>query len=191
MLKYWITVISFSFTSITYGADSFYCPQNHAYINVGMSQEDVLEACGEPSSRKAGANTVTQQVPVVQLVYSTLNAGPVDFYQGIAPIYQQWNLHSGSQGVNVQVDVVNNKVKDITMNQEHTNGLSACSGGSFQVGDDISEVIAACGSPNIVNNSYINQPVPKELQPENWTYDIPYQPPVTLTFVKGVLQSIQ
>lgn len=191
MLKYLLTVTSLALTSVVYSADSFYCPQNHGYINVGMSRQQVLDACGEPSSRKAGANTVMQQVPVVQLIYSNLNQGPVDFYQGIAPIYQQWNLPSGSQGVNIQVNLINNKVASMTLNQEPTNGISACAGGSFQIGSDTNDVITACGSPDIVNNSYIEQPVPKDLLPENWTYNIPYQPPVTLTFVKGVLQSMQ
>ena len=192
MLKYWFTLTSIVLATAVHAADSFYCPQNHAYINVGMSQAEVSAACGEPTSRKAGANTVNQQVPVIQLIYSTINSGPVDFYPGIDPIYKQWSLPSGSQGINVQVNIIDNKVASISINQEPANGLSACSGGSFQVGDDISAVTNACGSPNIVNNSYIEQPVPKELQPENWTYaNLPYQPPVTLTFIKGVLQSIQ
>lgn len=192
MFKFGLGVVGFILSSTVYAGDSFYCPQNHGYINVGMSQNQVLDACGPPTSRKTGANSVTQQIPVTQLIYSTLNSGPVDFYPGIDPIYKQWSLPSGSQGINVQVNVINNRVSSIMLNQESTNGLSACSGGSFQVGDDISAVFNACGSPNVVNNTYINQEVPKEQNPETWTYaNLPYQPSITLTFVNGTLQSIQ
>ena len=192
MFKYWFALTSIVLSTVVDAADSFYCPQNHGYINLEMSQAEVIAACGEPTSRKAGANAVTQQVPVVQLIYSTINYGPVDFYPCIDPIYKQWSLPSGSQGINVQVNIINNKVASISINQQPANGLSACSGGSFQVGDDISAVTNACGSPNIINDSYIDQPVAKELQPENWTYNnLDYQPPVTLTFINGRLKSIQ
>jgi hypothetical protein len=192
MLKYLFAFTSIVWVSVVQADDSFYCPQNHAYIEVGMSRAQVLAACGEPTSRKTGANTVIQQIPVVQLIYKTLNSGPVDFYPGIDPIYKQWSLPSGSQGISLQVDTINNKVSKISINQEPTNGVNLCSGGVFQIGSDISDVIAACGSPDAVNNTYINQSVPKEEQPENWSYDnLPYQNGVTLTFINDALQSIQ
>lgn len=191
MLKYVFIVATFALTPALHAADSFYCPQNSGYINLGMSQQEVRAACGEPTQLQAGANTVTQQIPVTQLVYSTINSGPVDYYQGIAPIYSMWSLPSGSQGVNLQVNLVNNRVSAITLNQEQTNAVSACSGGPFQIGDNIDAVMTACGPPNVVNNSYINQEVPKDNHPEKWIYDLTDQPSITLTFVNGILQSIQ
>lgn len=191
MLKYVITLASVALTSLVYSADSFYCPQNSGYINVGMNQQEVRASCGEPTTLQSGANTVTQQIPVTQLVYSTINAGPVDYYQGIAPIYSMWSLPSGSQGINLQINLVNNRVSSITLNQEQTNAVSACSGGTFQIGDDIEAVMNACGSPNVVNDTYITQEVPKDSRPEKWVYDLTDQPSITLTFVNGILQSIQ
>ena len=29
--------------------DSLYCPQNHAYISVGMTPDQVIAACGQPA----------------------------------------------------------------------------------------------------------------------------------------------
>ena len=191
MLKYVFILATFALTSVLHAADSFYCPQNSGYINIGMSQQEVRAACGEPTQLLAGANTVTQQIPVTQLVYSTINSGPVDYYQGIAPIYSMWSLPSGTQGVTLQVNLVNNRVSAITLNQEQTNAVSACSGGTFQIGDDIDAVMTACGAPNVVNNSYIDQEVPKDNHPEKWVYDLTDQPSITLTFVNGILQSIQ
>lgn len=194
MLKTLFTLTTcLCFATAIQAADSFYCPQNHAYINVGMNQDAVIAACGEPTSRRVGANTVNQQVPEKQLIYTNLNKGAVSFYPGLDPLYQMWNLPSGSQGVTVQVNVVNGKVSNIILNQQSTNGLSACSGGSFQIGDDMNQVINACGPPNIINDSYTSQVVPENQNPEVWVYDnfLDQQPSITLTFINGILQFIQ
>lgn len=193
MLKSLFTLIAILLMSSVHAADSFYCSQNHAYITVGQSNiADVLQACGPPSSRRTGSNTVMQQIPERQLIYNNLNKGAVSFYPGIDPLYQMWSLPSGSKGVTVQINVVNGKVSNIILNQQSTNGLSACSGGSVQIGDDVNQVFNACGSPDILNDSYTTQMVPKEQNPETWVYDnMPYQPGITLTFINGILQFIQ
>ncbi len=190
MNKYVYSSFLLFFSTLAEAATSFYCPQNHAYINAGMTQDQVIQACGQPTSRADSRNPVTQQVPVTQLVYSTINQGPPDFYPGIQPLYEMWSLPSGSEGINVQVNLINNQVASISVNQAQTNGLSACKGGSFQIGDSIDAVFAACGSPNMINNTYINQAIPKSKNPQVWIYALPYQPSVTLTFVEGILQSI-
>lgn len=184
-------IIGIASSAGTQAATSFYCPQNHGYIKVGMTQAQVVNACGPATSIQSGNNAVTQQIPVVQLIYNNLNQGPVGYYPGLVPVYGMWSIPSGTQGINIQVNLINNRVSDITLNQAHTNAVSACSGGSFQVGDEMQRVFTACGSPDVVNNTYINQPVPKEQNPETWVFaNLPYQPPITLTFVNGVLQSI-
>lgn len=192
MQKSLLLSIGFLFISSVQAADSYYCPQNHQYINVGMSQDDVLQACGPPSAKRTGANTVMKQIPIQQFIYTNINKGAVEYIPGIDPVYQMWSLPSGSKGVTLQVNIIDHKVSSILLNQQSTNGVSACSGGSFQVGDEAGQVINACGAPEIMNNSYTNQMVPKEENPETWVYDnMPYQPGVTLTFVNGTLQYIQ
>lgn len=189
-LNYLSAIIGFVFTAPIQAADAFYCPQHAAYINVGMSTDQVRSACGDPDARQTGGDVVTRQVPCTQLIYSTLNQGPASYEQGLTPLYNMWNIPSGSQGVNLQVNIIDGRVSGITLNQQSTNGLSTCVGGTFQIGDDMSKVFTACGSPNIVNKTYINQPVPSELNPEIWVYHLLYQPDVSLTFVSGKLQSI-
>ncbi len=179
------------FSTCIHAGNSLYCPSNHAYINSGMTQEQVIAACGQPSSVQTTGQPVMQQVPMVQLVYSTLNQGPpMNFYPGLSPVYKMFSLPSGSVGINIQVNLVNNHVTSITVNNAETNATNVCSGGSFQLGDAINNVYNACGNPSMVNNTYINQPVPKTQKPQVWYYDFQYQPSVTLTFVNGLLQSI-
>ena len=170
---------------------SYYCPQHRAYVNVGMAQNQVIAACGQPTAVKESGDAVVQQVPVTQLVYSILNQGAMYYYPGINPLYQMWSLPSGSQGTSVEIDMVNNQVSDIKISGSSTNALSMCQGGHIQVGDNINKVYSACGAPSLINNTYINKPVPGKQKPQLWIYTIDqYQPSITFTFVNGILQSI-
>lgn len=200
----------FAANSVMADSQSVYCPQHSGYINVGMTQQQVIAACGQPISKLPSNAPVTQKVPVTQLIYTSLNTGSV--YQGLNSVYYtQWSLPSGTTGINLRVNIINNKIASIdlgghnenSINTENTNVSSVqisgaatdpssiCSGGSFQVGDDVNKLYTACGSPSMVNNTYINQTIPSSSKPEVWTYQVnQYQSPINLTFVNGKLQSI-
>lgn len=169
--------------------DSVYCPQRQGYIRIGMSTIDVLQACGEPNQKSTNVK-LELKVPMTQLIYTTLNEGAV--YPGLTSQYTMWSLPSGSQGTNLKVNIVDNKVTSVDINGSSANGSTLCGGVSVQVGDDANKVYAACGSPSLVNNTYVTQPIPKEDKPEVWIYQAgQYQPVINLTFVKGTLQSIK
>ncbi len=182
------------FTSVlmpfgAFAAQSMYCPGNHQYINVGMTQDDVIAACGQPVVKKTGNNPVVERIPVVQLIYTTLNQGAI--YQGLTPVYTMFSLPSGSTGVSLSVDVIDNKVQGININGSSANASTLCGGIGLQIGDDVGKVYSACGSPSMVNNTYINKPLPSSAKPEIWIYQVnQYQPLFSLTFVNGQLQSI-
>lgn len=184
-----ITVLFLS--PIAQAASSFYCPQRHAYVNVGMTQDQVISACGQPTTIRDTNSPVVQQVPVTQLIYSILNQGAMYYNPGITPLYNMWSLPSGSQGTSVEIDLIDNQVNTIKVNGSDSNALSVCQGGKVQVGDSITAVYNACGAPSLVNNTYINKPIPAKQKPQVWVYTIDqYQPSVTFTFVNGVLKSI-
>lgn len=180
-----------SFTLLTHAATSFYCPQRHGYINVGMTQDQVIAACGQPTAIRDNNSPVVQQIPVTQLIYSILNQGAMYYNPGITPVYNMWSLPSGSQGTSVEIDLVDNQVNAIKVNGSESNALSVCQGGKVQVGDNISAVYNACGAPSLINNTYVNKPVPANQKPQVWVYTIDqYQPSVTFTFINGILKSI-
>jgi len=184
-----LILLSLSLTSLTAIADPFYCPQNQGYINLGMSEAQVVSACGQPLSKQESNVPVTVKVPVTQLIYTTLNQGSV--YPGLNSVYDQWSLPSGSTGVSLEVDIINNKVSGVRINGSNTNAMSVCGGISVAVGADESQVYNACGNPQMINNSFINQPIPSNHKPEVWVYQVDkYQAPMSLTFVNGQLQSI-
>lgn len=173
-------------TSSLYAADWFYCTKNERSIKVGMTSAEVLRACGAPLSHD---DSGTQQVPVQQMIYTTINSGSV--YPGLNDaFYRQWSLPSGTTGQQLQVDIVNNKVSAILLNGRETKALSICNGGTFSKGDDISQLYHACGAPSMINQSHTDARN-VTAGPDVWIYKTDaYQPAVQLNFSNGILQSI-
>lgn len=190
-LKLFLTLnVSLLTATPALAVSQLYCPQNSGYIKLGMTQAEVLAACGQPLAKQQSNGPVTQKVPMKQMIYNTLNTGSV--YPGLNPaFYNQWSLPSGAYGISLEVDVINDKVSAVRINGSSTNAMSICGGTSVQVGDNANQVLIACGSPSMVNNSFVNQTVPSNTKPEVWIYQVDqYQSPSSLTFINGKLQSI-
>ncbi len=171
-----------------------FCPQKSGYIDVGMTEEQVINACGEPLAKERPNKPITQKVPALQLIYTALNSGA--YYTGqTAAYYTQWSLPSGTSGVNVVIEVINNKVSSVTMNGSGIKSLSICngngSGRGVNVGDDVSVVYMDCGSPQLSNTTYVEQTIKTDKKPVVWIYQIDeFHDPMSLTFVNDKLQSI-
>ncbi len=163
--------------------DSFYCPQNHQYINVGMTPDEVIAACGQPISQQDSNKPVMRQIPVQQFIYN--HKGTNTAFYGV------WNIPTGSGGAQLEIDIVDQKVRSIKLNGSGSNAVSICGGNSIQAGDPVQKVYYSCGTPALVNNSFINEIVPGAEKPKVWIYQPgPYEPTLTLTFINGRLQSI-
>jgi hypothetical protein len=178
------------FSAAVFAEDTaFYCPQNHGYIRVGMTEAEVLKLCGTPTVKEKSKSAAVEQVPVTQLIYSTLNPEPV--FRGYKLIYNTWSLPVGSGDNNLEVDVIDGKINAIRFNGADTNASNVCNNQSFAVGDLPNKVFSACGSPSITNHTYINRAVKSKSKPITWTYSSdPYQPTFQLIFMDGELKSI-
>lgn len=188
-----IKLLCFSFVLLPWSiaqADDVYCPQNAGYIRVGMSTDDVISACGQPLSKQKSNMPVMRRIPVTQLIYNTLNTGSV--YPGLnSAFYQQWSLSSGTSGISLEVDVIDNRVSRVLLNGSSTNTMNICGGMNIQMGDNVSKVYSACGGAPTVNKTFIEEPIPSNDQPEIWIYHVDqFNPPMSLTFVNGKLESI-
>jgi hypothetical protein len=162
---------------------SLYCPQNHAFINIGMTPDEVIAACGQPLSQQDSNQPVLQKIPVQQLIYN--NKGSSTAFYGV------WQVQTGSSGSQLEINIVDKKVRSIKLNSSDSNAVSICEGGGIQIGDPVQKVYFSCGSPSLTNNTYINEVVPTAEKPKVWIYQPgEYQPSVTLTFVDGRLKSI-
>ena len=186
------TVTFLILTNSALASDSFYCTKNHNYINVGMTQDQVLAACGSPTKVQDSSGSVVQQIPMTQLIYTDINKGAVFFYPGIDRVYSLFSLPSGSTGNTISVNIINDQISSIQINGVSSNALSMCKNGNVQIGDSTSAIYNACGAPDSINNTYVNRSVPSQQKPQAWIYESQnYQPGFTLTFIDGVLQSIQ
>lgn len=195
MKLYRIILAGFILFPVSALGDTYlYCSENHGYVKLGMTESEVIAACGQPIKKTEAGNQVVQKVPVTQLIYTTPNLdtfAPSDDWAGVSNIYKQWSLPSGTHQVRLEINIMNNKISSILINGETTNAQSICEGGSFEIGDNESAVYQACGSPSIVNNTYVNRPVPSNEKPEVWVYqNDQYQQPISLTIINGKLQSI-
>lgn len=169
--------------SVFADAQQMYCPQKHGYISLGMTPDQVISACGQPLSQQESNEPVTQRIPVQQLIFNSKGASTA--------FYGVWNMPTGSGGAQVEINIVDKKVRSIKLNSSGTNAVSICGGNSIQVGDPVEKVYYSCGSPSLTNNTFINVIVPTAEKPKVWIYQPgQYQPPFTLTFVNGRLQSI-
>jgi hypothetical protein len=168
----------------------FYCPQKHNYVRIGMTESEVLGACGQPTSKEKSKQAAVEQVPVTQLVYTTLNPDPV--YRGYKLVYRMWSLPIGSSGSSLEVDIIGKKITAIRFNGESINASSVCNNRSFAVGDLADTVFTACGNPSLVNKTFVNQKIKSKSKPETWTYSSnPYQPSFRLIFLDGKLRAIE
>ena len=173
-----------------FAVQSIYCPGKHAYIKVGMAPGQVTSACGKPSFIEQSRRSATRKIPVKQLIYTVLNRGGL--YPGLNPaFYDQWSLPSGTEGTSLEIDLVDDKVAAFRINGSRSNSVSICGGVGINIGDPIQKVYSACGTPESVNNTFIDQQIPSNSKPQIWTYQIdPFQPDIRLTFVNGRLESI-
>lgn len=167
-----------------WAAQSVYCPANHAYISVGMTQDQVVAACGQPTSKEESNVPLTRKIPVMQLIYN--NQGTAQAFYGV------WTIPTGvTGGVTLEVDVVNNRVRSVRVNGNGSSAFSICKGVGIVEGDPVSKVYSACGSPSAVNDTFISEVVSWTDKPQIWMYNSDYQGSMRLTFVKGHLANIE
>ena len=181
------------FMPITVGAvNTFYCPVNHGTIRVGMNRDQVLSLCGQPTDIQQSKQPLMEQIPVTQLIYTNLNKSAV--YSGLDSTYRMWSLPSGTTQVNLEVDIIGDQVSQVRINGDSNNAMNICNGQPVQIGDAANSVYNACGNPSMVNQTYIKRPVQgsnNSDKPEVWVYQVDrYQPVFRLTFLNGILQSI-
>lgn len=167
-----------------HASDSMYCPGNRGYVSLGMNQSQVLGACGTPSSKQKVKNQqVNQKVNVKQLIFNNQGTGQA--------FYGVWSIPTGRGGVQLEVDLIDNKIAAARINGSSVNAFSVC-GPNINVDDPASLVYNNCGNPSMTNETFIYQPIPGDNTLEVWTYQQgAYQSGFRLTFINGKLQSIQ
>ena len=201
MLKFIKILAMNALATLAYAdTQSFYCPQNSGYISPGMTPDQVIAACGTPISQQESDKPALQKVPVKQLFYN--NQGQSTAFYGVWAIpggssnyvqnqFVPFEGNNGGGGTQLEIDIVNDQVQAIKLNNQDSNAVSLCGGVSLTAGDPVNKVYGACGTPTIVNMTFMTVPVQSKTKPQVWIYQMgQYKPPVTLLFVNGHLASI-
>lgn len=207
--KYYVVIACFLSNAIyAKTIDGFFCAQSNMNIRNGMSTDDVLKACGQPQGQTDPDQKIMKNVPVTRYNYNNLNRGPLYFWK-LDNVYSLFSQPSGGQTSRLSVIVVDGKIKNLILNGAQVKTTDACSqigsttygtgagssptpDATLNIGDDASNIINYCGSPDLQDQSYMPVPVPRSEQPQQWIYKVDqYHPKYTLTFVKGILQSIE
>jgi hypothetical protein len=204
-IKLILMLITFNTVALADSVQGFFCPQGNSYIQLGISSDQVKNACGQPQFLQNDSNNLVQNVPVTRLTYNNINRGSV-YYWNLNKVYNQFGLPSGNIVTPLTILIVDNKVKSINFNGNdvQTTGVCAFAGSttfagnpsptsntSIGVGDTMDQVISACGNPDHTDQSYMQIPISAQSKPELWTYKLDqYSPSYNLLFINGVLQSI-
>lgn len=179
--------LSFLFPLALLSSNSFadtYCPSKGGYIKIGMTTDEVIQACGQPESVQKKRVYPTRNVAAQQLVYN--------FGEGTGGLGNMTFTTGTNYAGSLMVNMFANKIKDITLNGKSVQGASVCPGGMIKVGDNANVVQNACGNPNIKNHSFQKIPNGKAVNEETWTIkSSDYGPTLTLVFYNGTLQSVK
>lgn len=196
-LKIILSIVSLIVPLSAFASEMFYCPQHQAFIRIGMTMDQVSAACGPPMSDLVSNVPLYNTIQVQQLIYNNQGTDlPFSNENPDNPFrynYLFWApLKSGSGGAQMEVNIVDNKVKLFRINSSNNNAANLCNGYHIQIGDPVGRVYSQCGSPSIINTTYMKEFVPVQGKPKVWVYRLnEFQPAVTLTFVNGHLQSIE
>jgi len=156
MTIYWFTTPLFA----------LFCPGNFNQIEIGDSLRDVVQACGAPTSSKRYSKTEGSGAPQEWVYYRKLQ--PTD---------------AGT--MKTAVAFVDGKVINISVNGLGAGSTNVCGNTSINVGDTQKQVQAACGTPDMTNES-LNAPAGPTKQIIELTYTTPPTSAV-LVFENGKL----
>jgi hypothetical protein len=183
-MKIIIYVISLMCIAITPAWALFCTPASgtNGWIEEGMTQDDVIAACGQPDQQTQDENS-GKQLQTTQ--YWT---------------YQKQTVQDMSEGnaVNMTisptilvVEIRNNKITRLALNGNFVSSANCPEGGLLNVGEDDDVIVSRCGSATQV--SYQNETVDSSAPPNIiWTYQSANgAAPLQIQFQNGVVSQIR
>lgn len=194
-----------SLSSSVFALDNLYCAQGNGVVKLGMTTDEVRQACGIPLTMQTNNARIVKKQPITRLSYNDLSQGAV-YYWDLNKVYHIFSIPSNQSKSNLTIDIMDNKVKSVYLNGGSINGTGACNfkgattfGGPpgptnetvISVGDPVDKVYMACGSPDYQDDTFIEVPIPSSDKPEVWIYKLDsFNPSYRLTFIQGILKGI-
>ena len=153
-----------------------------------MSQQDILAACGQPSSvsqidKNDNRLHATQYWNYQQQTTQMLPSTP-----GTISPTPYGSVKVNNSGNTLVVEINNNAVTSLAMNDKLVSSASCPNGGFVQVGDSSNRVVSSCGTATQVTYQY--QKNSSALPPATqWTYSLQGGGSLTIQFEQGVVSA--
>jgi len=163
-------------------ADPYYCPSRQGYVRVGDTYAQVVNKCGEPTAQQTKRVVASEEVPVQRYTFRAVQENDLGF--GFA----SGRIRLAEP---IIVSVYNNKVVQISANNQPLQSTNYCGGMPIRVGDSIFTVQAACGEPRSVTEGTVKRNRGMAMQ-RTATYNFGrFQPGYVMVFQNDILVSIQ
>lgn len=161
---------------------------SNGWIEQGMSQDDVIAACGQPSStaqiQKDNNNLDSTQYWSYQA--QSLQLQPQSSFPAPTP-YNSRKMNTSTNTFVVEIN--NNIVTSVAVNGNLVSSGNCPEGGSVRVGDSVNQVTASCGAAT--QTSYQYQKDTSALPPvTQWTYQLPGGQSLNIQFQQGVVSEL-
>ncbi|NKB46595.1 MAG: DUF2845 domain-containing protein [Legionellales bacterium] len=168
--------------------ETFYCPTGGQYANKGMSEAQVIAACGEPDAKQLLDEPAMQQEKVEEIIYALPIENLYEYNRIMNP------KRGGGGYIPISFTILKNKVVSIEVDDDEVESTSLCQrrGVQVKIGDTRRRVISLCGNPSFTNKTTRSIPLGDGNVPVSiWTYDFgPYQPKAYMRFIGEKLDSI-
>jgi len=165
----------FFYSNVIWAYSNYFCEKGARGVSVGDTIDTVRAACGDPT-------TVTTK--------NIQEASPASTVQWIYTLGFIVAKNVAVTLPTLTITFQNQVVTQLAKNGIPLVGDTNCTlTGVVRIGDSMDKVTAACGQPNMVNNSQQTVSINKEVM--TWTYNFgPYQPQILFNFENGQLAQI-
>lgn len=153
---------------------AFFCPTNFNQIELGNTNDQVIQACGKPDKV-----TERKDPPKVPQEWTYFIPQTVATASNTAA--------QGTLKTSVTFDA-SGKAINISVNGIGVGNSTICGGNMIQLGDTLDSIKTNCGTPSFINKQEIDVATGRA-PPENTVTEFTYNtnPPITLVFTNGQL----
>lgn len=183
---FYITVLSL-ITSVSWAMFCNGSQGSNGWVEQGMSEQDVLAACGQPNSAieidsDKNRLNVTQYWNYQQ---QTMQMLP----QKVAAPTPYTSINVNSAGNTLVVEINNNKITSLAVNGNFVSTGNCPNGGFVRVGDTADALASRCGAATQVSYQYAKET--SVLPPiTQWIYQLQGGQSLTIQFQQGVVSEL-
>jgi hypothetical protein len=183
---FYITVLSL-ITSVSW---AMFCNTSqglNGWVEQGMSEQDILAACGQPNSAVQIDNNKNRLNATQYWNYQQQTMQMLPQQASQPTPYNSVKVNTA--GNSLVVEITKNKITSLAVNGNFVSTGRCPNGGFVRVGDTADSLASRCGVATQVDYQYTTDTT--ELPPiTQWTYQVPGGQSLTIQFQQGVVSGL-